>query len=71
MKYITAGERRKRDLKGRAEGLRATLGSTEPPMQYVPGVVSQGVKRPGSETDSSPPNFSEVKNNWIYISTFP
>jgi hypothetical protein len=37
------------------------LGPTQPPMQWVPGALSLGVKRPGREADRSPPSSSEVK----------
>jgi hypothetical protein len=33
--------------------------------------ISLGVKRPGRETDHSPPTSIEVKNTWIYTSTPP
>jgi hypothetical protein len=36
--------------------------STQPPIQRVPGAVSLGVKRPGRETDYSPPSSAEVNN---------
>jgi hypothetical protein len=45
---------------------RPTLGSTQPPIQWV-----SGVKRPGREADHSPPASAEVKKMWIYISTPP
>jgi hypothetical protein len=31
------------------------------PIQWVPGTLSLGVKRPGRETDHSPPPSAEVK----------
>jgi hypothetical protein len=36
---------------------RTALRSTQPPIQWVPGV-----KRPGREVDHSPPTIAEVKN---------
>jgi hypothetical protein len=36
-------------------------GSTQPPIQWVPGVLSQRVKRPGREADHSPQASAEVK----------
>jgi hypothetical protein len=36
-------------------------GSTQPPIQWVPGVLSLGVKRPGRDADHSPPSSAEVK----------
>jgi hypothetical protein len=40
---------------------RPVLGPTHPPMQWVPGALSSVVKRPGRETDDSPPASAEVK----------
>jgi hypothetical protein len=37
------------------------LGPTQPPIQWVPGVFSLGVKRPGREAGHSPPSSAEVK----------
>jgi hypothetical protein len=34
---------------------------TQPPIQWVPGALSLGVKRPGREADHSPPSTAEVK----------
>jgi hypothetical protein len=45
------------------------LGSTQPPIQWVPGNLSLGVKRPGFETDHSNPSSTQVKNAWSYTST--
>jgi len=42
---------------------------TQPPIQWVPGVPTLGVKRPGREVDHSPPSSAEVKNEWSYTST--
>jgi hypothetical protein len=42
---------------------------TDPPIQWVPGNLSLGVKRPGSVADYSPPSSAEVKNAWSYSST--
>jgi hypothetical protein len=46
-------------------------GDTQPPIQWVPGALSLGVKRPGREADHSPPSSAEVKNAWSYTSTLP
>jgi hypothetical protein len=35
---------------------------------YPPG---EGVERKGLESDHTPPTSAEVKQMWIYISTFP
>jgi hypothetical protein len=50
---------------------RPVLGPTQPPVQWLPWTLSQGVKRPGREDDQSPPTIVEVKNTWIYTSTPP
>jgi hypothetical protein len=47
---------------------RPTLGPTQPPIQLLPGIFSPEVKRPGRETDHSPPSSAEVKNVWRYTS---
>jgi hypothetical protein len=42
---------------------RPALGPTQPPVQWVPGVLSPGVKtRPGRDADTSPPSSAEVEN---------
>jgi hypothetical protein len=40
---------------------RAALGPTQPPIQWVPEVLSLGLKRPGREADHSPPSSAKVK----------
>jgi hypothetical protein len=50
---------------------RPALGSTEPPIQWVPGALSLGVKRPVRDADHSPPSSVEIKNAWIYTFTPP
>jgi hypothetical protein len=47
------------------------LGPTQPPIQWVPGVLSLKVHRPEREAERSPPCSTEVKNAWSYISTPP
>jgi hypothetical protein len=42
---------------------RPALGSTQPRIQWVPGFLFLGVKRPGREADHSPPTNTEVKKN--------
>jgi len=54
-----------------ATASRPVLESTQPPLQWVSGVFTRGVKRAGRETDHSPPSSAEVKNAWSYISTPP
>jgi hypothetical protein len=41
---------------------RSVLGSTQPPIQWVPGTLSPEVSRPGREADHSPPSRADVKN---------
>jgi hypothetical protein len=50
---------------------RTALGPTQPPIQWVPGTLSLGVKRPGRESDHLPPLSAEVKNAWSFTSTPP
>jgi hypothetical protein len=40
---------------------RPAPGPTQPPIQWVPGALSLGIKRPGCEADHSPPSSAEVK----------
>jgi hypothetical protein len=40
---------------------RPALGPTQPPIQWIPGAPSLGVKRPGREADHSHPSSAEVK----------
>jgi hypothetical protein len=42
---------------------------TQPPIQWVPGTLFLGVKRPEPEADHSPPSSAKVKNAWNYTST--
>jgi hypothetical protein len=44
---------------------------TQPPIQWVPGALSQRVKWQGCEPDNPPPANAEVKQMWIYRSTPP
>jgi hypothetical protein len=41
---------------------RPALGSTHPPIQWAPGALSWGVKRPGREAYNSLPSSAEIKN---------
>jgi hypothetical protein len=50
---------------------RMALRPTQPPIQWVPGTFSRGVKRPGREAHHSPPSSAEIKNPWIFTSTPP
>jgi hypothetical protein len=40
---------------------RTELGPTQPPIQWVPGAPSLGVKWPGREADHPPQSSAEVK----------
>jgi len=48
---------------------RPALEPTQPPMQWVQGTLSPGVKRSGRNADHSPPSSAVVKNAWSFIST--
>jgi hypothetical protein len=48
---------------------RTALRPTQPPIQWVPGALSLGVKWPGRKADHSPSSIAEVKNAWSYTST--
>jgi hypothetical protein len=50
---------------------RSALGSTQPPIKWVPGALSRVVKRQGREADHSSPTSAEIKKMWIYTSTPP
>jgi hypothetical protein len=45
-------------------------GATQPPIQWVPGVLSVGVKRPGCKADHTPPSSAEVKE-WVELYSTP
>jgi hypothetical protein len=45
---------------------RPALVPTHPPFQWVPAVLSSGIKRQGRESDHSPPSSAKVKNSWSY-----
>jgi hypothetical protein len=44
-------------------------GLTQPPIQWGPGTLFSGIKRPGRVAAHSPPASTEVTKIWIYIST--
>jgi hypothetical protein len=47
---------------------RPALGPIHPPIQWVLGAVSPGVKQPRHEADHSPKASAEVKKMWVYRS---
>jgi hypothetical protein len=49
--------------------MKPALGPTQPPVQWVSGTLSLGIRQLGHEADSSPPFSTEVKNVWSYAST--
>jgi hypothetical protein len=50
---------------------RLAMVPTQTPIQWVPGALSLGVKRPGREADHSPPSSAEVKECVEDNSTLP
>jgi hypothetical protein len=42
---------------------RTALKPTQPPIHWVPGALSLGVKRPEREADHSPPSNAEVEES--------
>jgi hypothetical protein len=54
-----------------ATASRPALRPTKPPVQWVEGALSVGVKRPEREADDSPPPSAEVKECVNYTSTPP
>jgi hypothetical protein len=42
-------------------------GPTQPPIQWVPGALSLGVKRPGREADHSPLSSAEVIPQYAFM----
>jgi len=45
---------------------RQALGPTHPPIQWVLGALSLGIKRPGRDAQHWHPSSAEVKNAWSY-----
>jgi hypothetical protein len=72
-------------LDGQGVGVRVPVGEDYSPTYVVQipsgahpvsypmdiGRSFPGVKRPGRETDNSPPNYADVKKTWICTSTPP
>jgi hypothetical protein len=50
---------------------RLALGPTQPPIQWVPGALSLGVKQLEHEVDHSPPSSAKVKDAWNCTSIPP
>jgi hypothetical protein len=50
---------------------RLAVGSTQPPIQWLPGALSPRLKLPERGADHSPPTSAEVKKMCIYTSTPP
>jgi hypothetical protein len=48
---------------------KLALGTTQTHIQWAPGALPTGVKRPGREADHSPPTSAEITKMWIYTST--
>jgi hypothetical protein len=48
---------------------RPALGPTQPPIQWLSGALSLGVKWPVHEADHSLPSSAEINYAWIYTST--
>jgi hypothetical protein len=48
---------------------RPALGPTQPPIHWVPEVLSLRLKRPGREADHLLPSSAEVRNTWSCTST--
>jgi hypothetical protein len=47
---------------------RPTLEPTQPPIQWILGALSPGVKWLGHEADHSLPSSAKVKNMWCFTS---
>jgi hypothetical protein len=45
----------------------SALGSTQPPIEWVPGGSFPGVKRPGREADHSPPSSAEITPAYAFM----
>jgi hypothetical protein len=45
---------------------RKAVGPTQPPIQWVPGALSLGIKRLGRETDHLPLSSAEIKD-WVEL----
>jgi hypothetical protein len=43
------------------------LGPTQPPIQWISGAISLGIKRPDREAEHSPPISAEDKNGGVIL----
>jgi hypothetical protein len=50
-----------------ATASRPALGPAQPPLQWVPWVLSSGVKQPEFEADKSFPSSAEVSMVWCLV----
>jgi hypothetical protein len=50
---------------------RLGLEPTQPPIKWISGALSPGVKWPRRQADHSPPTSAKVKKMWVYTSVFP
>jgi hypothetical protein len=54
-----------------ATASRPALGPIQRPIQWLPGALSLGIKRPVLEADHWPPSSPGVMSSWNYTSTPP
>jgi hypothetical protein len=52
-----------------ATASRPILGPTQPPMQWISGPVSPGIKRSGRGAEHLSPCSADIENAWSYTST--
>jgi hypothetical protein len=56
---------------GKTAASRLALGLNQPPIQWIPEVLSPGVTQPGREASHSPPSSAEFKKEWSYTTISP
>ena len=74
---LCAGQTRSQELNSQqghgillfATASRLAVGTTQPLVQWIPGVLPLGLKWPVNEADHSPLSSAKAKNAWSYIST--
>jgi hypothetical protein len=70
--WLQAGRQMGQSLSpGWVKNFLFSTSSTVPPIQWVPGALSPGVKWRGREADHSPPASAEEKKMWIYTPNPP